>query len=283
MPAVEAEALLRLVEAVRPQDQGQARVGSGELLVLLGLLVLEVVRAAEIVLGTGAADGGELRVPVQEELDLAFSPPALVVDAPGQVRSHVVALAAHSFQDGVVLLGRVRVRAAELGVEVARVGRDLPQRVGDLVVEDHLLLVEVLEGDAGQLPERHHPVAVEGAARVDRDREGADLPVPAEAGGEEVPDRRLDGGALLAVPVEAQDREAPVPGGRHPDVLDRPRPLDLGQGEGPAGLDLHRGRHLPLLPEVPRRLLARPFPGHAPLALLSREVLGADAPRLRPG
>src|SRR6266436_9557423 len=61
VPAVEAEALLRLVEPVRPQDQGQARVGSGELLVLLGLLVLEVVRAAEIVLGTGAADGGELR------------------------------------------------------------------------------------------------------------------------------------------------------------------------------------------------------------------------------
>jgi hypothetical protein len=46
----------------------------------------------------------------------------------------------------------------------------------------------------------------------------------------------LDRGLGLAVPVEAQDVEAPVqPRGRHPDLLDRAGFVDLAQGERALG------------------------------------------------
>src|SRR6185312_17063263 len=100
VPAVEAEALLRAVDAVRPDHLGQAGVGAVELLVgrlavalLLHAAGIEVVGAAEVVLGAGAADGREDAVPIHEELDLALAPPAGVVDAPGHVGPDEVALA----------------------------------------------------------------------------------------------------------------------------------------------------------------------------------------------
>ena len=79
MPAVHTEALVGVVDAVGPDDVRHARVGGGVLLVLLGGLVLEVVGAAEVVLGAGAADGRELPVTVQVELDFAFAPPTVWV------------------------------------------------------------------------------------------------------------------------------------------------------------------------------------------------------------
>src|SRR6185437_10184493 len=81
VPAVEAEALLRSVDAIGPDHLRHARVGGGELAVLALLAAVdnarvEVVGAAEVVFRAGAADGRELGVAVHEELDLALAPPA---------------------------------------------------------------------------------------------------------------------------------------------------------------------------------------------------------------
>src|SRR5215218_8784609 len=76
VPPVQPESLLRVVEAVGSHDERQARVGRAELLILLRLLVLEVVRPAEVVFGTGAADRRIRGVAVDEELDFALTPPA---------------------------------------------------------------------------------------------------------------------------------------------------------------------------------------------------------------
>ena len=52
----------------------------------------ETPGAAEVVLGPGAADRRVLVVAVEVELDLALTPPAGVVAAPGQIRPDVLAL-----------------------------------------------------------------------------------------------------------------------------------------------------------------------------------------------
>ena len=263
VPAVEAEPSADLVEAVGADDLGQARVGRRELVVLaraVRRLGVEVVGAAEVVLGARAADGRELRVAVHEELDLALAPPAVVVDAPGHVGADVVAPALDAVEDGVDVLVRQRVDAAELGVEVGGVVRHVGQRVVDLVVE-HVMssfVADVLHGDLAALAEGHLPVAVEGAARVDADRQRGDLGVLAPAAGEEVADRAFDRGLRLAVPVDAQDGEAPGAGGRHPDLLDGARALDVGHGEGLPGRDADGGRDLPALAQVAGRGLAGP-------------------------
>jgi hypothetical protein len=45
-------------------------------LILVGFFVFEIVRAAEVVLGAGVADGGEFVVAVYEKFDFALAPPA---------------------------------------------------------------------------------------------------------------------------------------------------------------------------------------------------------------
>src|SRR5699024_8387073 len=117
---------------------------------------------AEVVLGTGPADGGELLVAVEVELDLPLSPPAGVVRLPGQVGAHVVALAAHVIDDGVRLAVGQRVGPAPLRMQVPTCGWQLGEAVGDLV-EAPLdgALAGVLDGDACPGPERHLPIGVQ--------------------------------------------------------------------------------------------------------------------------
>jgi hypothetical protein len=220
VPAVQPEALLRAVRAVRAQDLGHAGVGRGELAVLA--IDVEVVGAAEVVLGAGAADGRELVVVVDVELDLALAPPARVVDPPSAVGADVLAATLDAVKDGDdVALGQ-RVDPAELGAEAGRVVRDVAQRVGHLVVDDAFLDAVVGQGDAGALSEGHLPVAVERPARVDAHRQRRHLRVLAPAAGEEVPERALDGRLRVVVPPHPQDLVAPSPRRRQPDVLDRP-------------------------------------------------------------
>ena len=78
---------------------------------------------------------GQSAVAVHEELDLALAPPAVVVDAPGQVGAHVVALPLHAVQQRMVLHVGQRIAAPPLGVEVGAVVGHLGQGVVDLVVE----------------------------------------------------------------------------------------------------------------------------------------------------
>ena len=56
MPAVQPESGHRTVQPVGTDYLGHAGIGGGELLVLARLLVLEIVRAAEVVLSPGPAD-----------------------------------------------------------------------------------------------------------------------------------------------------------------------------------------------------------------------------------
>jgi undecaprenyl-diphosphatase len=75
VPAVHPEALLALVQPVGPDDLVQAEVGRA-----VGGVALpgdvEVPGAPEVVLGTGAADRGEVGVVVEVVLDLPLAPPA---------------------------------------------------------------------------------------------------------------------------------------------------------------------------------------------------------------
>ena len=62
MPAIERKALLRLVKAVRPNDTGKPRIRGTELCIMP--LYVKIIGAAEIVLGTGAANGGIVLIPI---------------------------------------------------------------------------------------------------------------------------------------------------------------------------------------------------------------------------
>ena len=73
-------------------------------------------------------------------------------------------------------------------------GREL---IVDLVVDPRILSRYVADRDAGTLAERHVPVAVQCAARVDANRQRRDLPMAAErvtlpAGREEIAERAFD-------------------------------------------------------------------------------------------
>src|SRR3954464_8251579 len=131
---------------------------------------VEVPRATEVVLGTGAADGRELVVAVHVELDLALTPPTGTVDAPRQVGADVVPWALDTVQQRVHGLGRQRVAPPPLRVQVRRLLGYGAQPVVDLEVDDDLLVVKVLQGQLGPLAERHLPAAVEVAVRGPRHR-----------------------------------------------------------------------------------------------------------------
>ena len=79
--AVQQKPLLTVIEGfIVAHDGIHTAVQAAEGLVFANVDVIsEAVAAAEIVLGAGAADGGEFVVAVHVELDLAFSPPAVVV------------------------------------------------------------------------------------------------------------------------------------------------------------------------------------------------------------
>ena len=165
VPAVHAEPLLGHVQPVGPDHLRQAEVRRGVRGVALTGHV-EVPRAAEVVLGAGAADGGELVVGVQVELDLALAPPAVGVHAPRQVRPDVLAGALDAVEQRVRHLVRQGVGAPPLGVEVALGGVVAADLVGDLVVHPHLDVGGVLQRQAGTRAEGHRPVRVEPAVRV---------------------------------------------------------------------------------------------------------------------
>ena len=281
VPAVEAEPLLRSVRAVGTQHLGHAGVRRRELRVLPA--DVEVVRAAEVVLGAGAADRRELVVAVDEELQLAFAPPAGVVHAPRAIRADVLAASAHAVEDPHDVAGADRVDATELRAEAAGVVGHVTERIRDLVVEKPFGLTLVGQRDACPPLERHLPVAVERAAGVHADRERRHLCELAPSAREEVADRALDRGLRIVVPVHAQDLVAPAARRRQPDVLDRARAFDVGEHERLVRRDHDRRRDLPPLSELARRARTRALGGHSAAALLAGGVLGADRSRLGVG
>src|ERR1700739_586366 len=74
MPAIETEALLRLIKAVRLDDLRETGVGRSESVVLMCFLIFKIIGAVEVVFCTGPVNGGELLVAIQEEFDFSFTP-----------------------------------------------------------------------------------------------------------------------------------------------------------------------------------------------------------------
>src|SRR4051812_43840103 len=116
--------------------------------------MLEVPRAAKVVFGPGAADRRKLLIAVHEELDLAFAPPAGVVDAPRQVGAYVVPMPAESVENRVDLAIGQGIVPTPLRVEIGGVFRNVRQRVVDLiVVAVDRIVAEVFERYPRGLPE----------------------------------------------------------------------------------------------------------------------------------
>src|SRR5216683_1183278 len=119
MPSVHPESLLRRVEPVGPNHLRESGVGRRELPIPAVFLAhVEVVRAAEIILGAGAANCRELSVAVNKKLYLALAPPSVVMHAPRDVRAHVMSTSGDPVEDRIDVLIWQRIHAPELRMEV---------------------------------------------------------------------------------------------------------------------------------------------------------------------
>ena len=286
VPAVQAELLAGFVDLVRRQHLRKAGVGRGEGLVFVEVVVLEIVGAAKIIFGAGAADGGELGIAVHVEFDFAFTPPTRVVDVHGEIGADVLAFTFDVVENGVKAVHFERVLVMILGVEISGVAGNVGEFVVHLVVERHAFGVgafDVLHGDAGAFAEGHGPVAIEAAAGINADGERADLAIFSEAAREEIPGGALDGGVGLAVPVDADDGVLPVAADSHPNLMDAAGAFDVGKREGRAGLDADAGRDFPALAQLARGVLAVAIGSHAGLTFFAGKILGADGARFGGG
>src|SRR5712692_3203892 len=100
MPSVHPESLLRRVEPVGPNYLRKPRIRGRELAVAAVFLAdVEVIRAAEIILGAGAANGGKLAVAVDKKLYLALAPPSAVMHAPRDIGAHVLPAPSDAVED----------------------------------------------------------------------------------------------------------------------------------------------------------------------------------------
>src|SRR5262249_43283101 len=153
-------------------DLDQSRIWTCELLIFVCLLIFKVIRAVEIVFRPSAIDGGEIRIAIDVKLNLAFTPPAVVMDAPGQVRSYVLAPALDAVDYRVDLFVRQRIHSAKLGVKVGRIGGYGCKRVVHLVEQGEGFIVEVLDRNLRLPAEWHRPIRIERAAGIYADCHG---------------------------------------------------------------------------------------------------------------
>ena len=158
-----------------------------------------------------------------------------------------------------------------LRVEVRRVVRDVGQRVVDLVVEAVRILVRRGSRSVirARFAERHLPVAVEAAGRVDRDRQRADVAALAPAVAEEVAERAPRPTASPRRPSSSAGRRAarllgwtvsqmcwiaPGPSISASTVLSRPATIDAAarpSSPGPARARLRRRCPSVAMPAAP--------------------------------
>lgn len=279
VPAVESELLVGFIDLVRRQYLREAGVGRGEGLIFVEVVVFEIVRAAEIVFGAGAANGRELIIAVQVEFDFAFTPPARVMDVHGEVGADVLAFAFDVVEDGVKAAGLERVFVMVLSMEISSVARDGGEFIVHLVVQSHAFRIRafhIFHGDAGAFAEGHGPIAIEAAAGVHADGERADLAIFSEAAREEISGGALDRGVGLAVPVDADDSVLPIASQRHPDLMDAAGAFDVGEGDGRCAFNVDGGRDFPALAELARGVPAGTIGGHAGLAFFTSEIFRAD-------
>ena len=128
MPAIQAEACLRNIYAIRTDHLAQTGIGRRKGLIPMGLRIFKIIRAAEIILRARAADGGIFPVAIHVELDLSLAPPAGVVHAPGHVGADILPSPANSIQNRIILLIGQRIDPAELRILPPAAGKEITQR-----------------------------------------------------------------------------------------------------------------------------------------------------------
>ena len=253
VPAVEAALghLVVVVVVVVEADVVGGVVGVAEvrrtILILDRTAVLlggEAPGAAEVVFGSGTADGWVVLISVNIEFHFAFAVPVAFEGGEGEVGADVLAFAFYVVEDDVVVGFFGDALAAPLGVEVGGIFWDFGEAVVDLIEESRDVFVAlVFDGDGGVFAERHREIAVETAGRVDGDRDGVDRVGDAESAAEEIAERAFDGWDGFVIPVHAENQIAldvtvsfaGAVGYSDPDVLDDAFALDSAEGYGFAG------------------------------------------------
>jgi len=136
---------------------------------------------------------------------IALAKPRRAAGAHRQHRADIVALA-RGFQHDIVPVLLHRIFLPILGMEIRRVLRHrvLFDPVDVIIQQRDGLVALVHDFDPHRLAERHPPVAVVGIAVLHDHRHADDLAALTEAVGEEIADRRLDRGPVVAIPEDAQ-------------------------------------------------------------------------------
>ncbi len=175
-----------------------------------------------------------------------------------EIRADVLAFALDAIENRVDLFVRHRIYAPELGVEVSCIRGYGSLGVDDLVVDHHWLVVEIFKRNARLFPERHGPVGIEGASRVDADGQRRERRVFVPSHGEKIADWNFNRWFGFAVPVDAEDGKAPVASGRHPDVLNLSRSINICQCKGLSRIHVDGRADFPALSQITSRGTASP-------------------------
>lgn len=275
VPAVHIEITLGVVGVVYLVHLVHARIGCAELSVAVHV---KIAGAAEVVLCACSADGGEVGVTVNIELNLAFSPPAVVLNAPVEVCSHVVAASLDVVRDNVVFLIGQGIYAAELCVEIKRLSGNLLFLAVDLIVKIAYVMADIFDLKAEALEIRHFEIAVEPLCGINAHGKAgklAELVVVRVA--EEIGKGSFNGRVFMAVKVDAQNE--PAAHGKHigdPEMLDGTLPLDVGKSCGLAGLNDKVRINLPALTQFTCGVSGTSVCSHTALAFFACKVFGGN-------
>ena len=217
--------------AIGADDLRHAGPGCREFKIFARYRVFKSVRAAKIILCAGAANRRKFFVPVHEEFNLAFSPPAVIVYSPGKISADILSLPFDTIKNRIYRFVGHGVCSSELGVKIAGVFGNVGEGVIDLVIERHAFIAQVFHGNFAGLAKGHNPVTVESTSRIDTNGNGRNLGVFSPPACKEITNRYFNRRFGLAVPIKAQNRVAPVSARRHPDLLNCARAFDFGQGK----------------------------------------------------
>ena len=274
MPAEHIKIPLGAVSLVGVTDLLHSGVGSRKFDVIA--VDFEVIGAAEVILGSGSADGGELGVVVDIEFNLAFAPPTVALDTPVHVGSHIMAVTLDVIQDGVGLQIGQRIDAAELGVEIQGLRSKNLFLTVDLVVNLTGRCAGVLNFYPEGLEIGHFEIAVHAPVRIEADCKTGELPVLGVVGvTKEIGQRRFHSRILMAVKVDAQDQEsAGLCAVRDPEMLDGSLALYVGEDFRFTRLGYQIGVDLPALAQLSGGMGSTPDDRHSSLSLLTGQVLG---------
>jgi hypothetical protein len=212
MPAIEAKTLGHIVVAITTNCLGQAAIRRAEFGIVrfrnskrIPRPGIEVVRPAKVIFSARSADRGIARIAIHVELDLSFAPPAVVVDAPGQVSANILSLTAEAVEQHIVLLVRQGVGTTDLSMKVHRIVGNLREDIIHLVVKRHRFRVDVLESDPTFVAEGHGPIPVEGTPWIHTNYQALNWRIAAPAHVEKVADRRLYARRRFSVSVKAEN------------------------------------------------------------------------------